>query len=235
MAPAPGAFEERRDPALRLKRNAVAAWFGVHPADLADLSADIVQIMAARLEGATLVEADLIGVRAEAARWEYLAQTDSLTGLANRRAVEDSIDAEIDRARRSGRPLSLLLADVDGLKDINDRYGHPAGDGVLRTLALRIQRAVRRTDTAGRWGGDEFAIVCPDTGSEAAERVAAKLVDMVESTPVSLPSLSLTVRLSVGWSVLAEHGDPASLLAAADDALYRAKSDGSGHHGSLKT
>lgn len=214
---------ERRDVALRLKRDAVAAWFGIHPSELAGVSPEAIQIMAARLEDTTLQQAELATLRAQAARWERLAQTDSLTGLASRRAAEERLEAEIDRARRTGRPLAVLLADVDHLKAINDRHGHAAGDAVLRAVASRLERAVRRTDTAGRWGGDEFVVVCPDTGAEAAQRVADKLAALVSTTPVALPSLSLPVRLSVGWAVLGPEDDAAALVAAADEHLYRAK------------
>lgn len=214
---------ERRDIALRLKRDAIAAWFGIHPSELAGVSAEAIHIMAARLEDATLQQAELAALRAQAARWERLARTDSLTGLASRRAVEERIEAEIDRARRTGRPLAVLLADVDHLKQVNDRHGHAAGDAVLRAVASRIERAVRRTDVAGRWGGDEFIVVCPDTGAEAAQRVADKLVTVVSGRPVALPVLHLPVHLSVGWAVLGPDDDAASLVAAADEHLYRAK------------
>jgi diguanylate cyclase (GGDEF)-like protein len=220
-----GTSVERRDLALRSKRDAVAAWFGIHPADLGQVPGPTIELMAGRLEEETLHQAELAGLRAAVSRWEQLAQTDSLTGLANRRAVEERLAAEVDRSRRTGRPMALLLADVDDLKVINDRYGHPAGDGLLRALASRLQRAVRRTDTAGRWGGDEFVVICPDTGPEAAERVASKLILLTNEAPVALPLLNLRISVSVGWSVLGAGDDEASLLAAADEALYRAKAE----------
>jgi diguanylate cyclase (GGDEF)-like protein len=221
-----GTSVERRDLALRGKRDAVAAWFGIHPSELGSVAGPTIEMMAGRLEEETLQQAEVAGLRASAARWEQLAQTDSLTGLANRRAAEGRLAAELDRARRTGRPLAVLLGDVDDLKAVNDRYGHQAGDGVLKALASRLQRAVRRTDTAGRWGGDEFIVVLPDTGGEAAERVADKLLQMTNDTPVALPLVNIRVGVSVGWSVLGPNDDEASLLAAADEALYKSKAEG---------
>jgi len=214
---------ERRDMLLRAKRDAVATWCGLHPAELAALSREAVEALAGRLARESRERTEVESLRAEAARWEQLARTDGLTGLANRRALEERLDAEISRSRRGGHPLAVLIADLDGLKDVNDSHGHNAGDAVLRAIAGRVRHAVRRSDLAGRWGGDEFLIICPETGPESAELVAAKLADVVASGPVSMGGRRMQVGLSIGWAVLGESDDGAALVAAADESLYAVK------------
>jgi diguanylate cyclase (GGDEF)-like protein len=161
-------------------------------------------------------------------RLAALSQTDALTGLANRRALSSLLEKEIRRSVRYGTPASLLLIDVDGLKQVNDNQGHSAGDRVLRSVADAITEALRDTDVGARWGGDEFAIIAPNTTAEAARRSAERLVVRVAEASGHHPWHSTTV--SVGIATF----DPAytidcdleSLLRAADDALYRAKTSG---------
>jgi diguanylate cyclase (GGDEF)-like protein len=161
-------------------------------------------------------------------RLAALSQTDALTGLANRRALSSLLEKEIRRSARYGMPASLLLIDVDGLKQVNDNQGHSAGDRVLRSVADAITEALRGTDVGARWGGDEFAIVAPNTTAEAALRSAERLVGRVAEAGGHDPWRSTTV--SVGIATF----DPAytidcdleRLLRAADDALYRAKASG---------
>jgi len=109
-------------------------------------------------------------------RLAALSQTDALTGLANRRALSSLLEREIRRSERYGTPASLLLIDVDGLKQVNDNHGHSAGDRVLRGVADAITESLRDTDVGARWGGDEFAIVAPNTTAEAALRSAERLI-----------------------------------------------------------
>ena len=218
-----GKVVERRDMLLRAKRDAVATWCGVHPADLAAVPRAAVEALAARLGRESRERSEVESLRAEAARWEQLARTDGLTGLANRRALEERLDAEIARSRRGGHPLAVLMADLDGLKAINDSHGHNAGDAVLRATAGRVRHAVRRSDIAGRWGGDEFLVICPETGEDAAARVADKLIEVVSASPVAMAQQRLRVGLSIGWAVLNETDDGATLIAAADESLYAAK------------
>jgi len=157
-----------------------------------------------------------------------LATTDSLTGLANRRAFQARVRDERRRARRYPSPLSLLLIDINGLKRINDERGHAAGDVALRTAAQAIRRSMRVTDFGARWGGDEFAIVAPNTERGAAHRLAHRLVGELAQ---HARRRNLDVTVSIGVATL-EPGRKASatvqsLLSAADAALYRAKSAGS--------
>ncbi|HLH45993.1 MAG TPA: GGDEF domain-containing protein, partial [Acidimicrobiales bacterium] len=156
------------------------------------------------------------------AEHRQLAQRDGLTGLANRRTFDATLAAEVDRSAGNGRPLSLLVVDIDHFKDINDRRGHQAGDEVLREVGRALAGAVRVTDTAARFGGDEFALVLPGCGAENAMTVADKARRAVTTSPV----LS-DVTLSVGVATMPLHaGDGDSLLQAADAALYRSKRRG---------
>jgi diguanylate cyclase (GGDEF)-like protein len=157
----------------------------------------------------------------------HQSATDPLTDLPNRRAFEALLIDECRRARRYGSPLSVLLIDVDGLKRVNDRRGHAAGDAVLRTTARAIQAAMRTTDTGARWGGDEFAILAPSTASDAAHQLGQRLLAQVAQ---QASSRDVAVTVSVGVATLEPERDCAmateSLLNAADAALYRAKNAG---------
>ena len=219
---------ERRNPVLRARRDAVAAWFDLHPRQLAALPDDVVMAMAARLDGDGRLNDRLAELRSTAQRWEVLARTDALTGLANRRAAEERLTQEIDRAARYSHPLTVLLADIDGFKAINDRHGHPAGDAVLRELATRLQRVVRATDLLARWGGDEFVVICPETDDAAAAQVAGKLV-RVARHGIEAGDVMVDCGLSVGWTTaFAADLDARRLVRAADQALYRSKQAGRG-------
>ena len=157
-----------------------------------------------------------------------LATTDSLTGLANRRAFQLRLRDEQRRARRYPSPLSLLLIDIDGLKRINDERGHAAGDEALQTAAQAVNRSMRVTDFGARWGGDEFAIVAPNTERSAAHRLAHRLVGELDQ---HARGGNLDVTVSIGVATLDPGTQPLatveSLLSAADAALYRAKNAGS--------
>jgi diguanylate cyclase (GGDEF)-like protein len=149
---------------------------------------------------------------------ELLATSDDLTGLANRRRFHSELEREIASARRYGSPLSLLLLDLDNFKAINDRYGHASGDRALREIALAIQRRIRAPDLAARIGGDEFAVLLPQTDRKAAEALARTLELIVRQ---ALPS-PIATSASIGISTLqAEQTN--DLLAEADRFLYQAK------------
>jgi diguanylate cyclase (GGDEF)-like protein len=151
--------------------------------------------------------------------WRELAATDPLTGLANHTQLANALGAEILRSRRTGQPFALVLLDLDGLKQINDRHGHLAGSLAIRRVAEILLGSCRATDTAARFGGDEFALVLPATGEAGAWHVARGVVDRLESDAEE-PSLSI----SMGAAVYPGDGETAEeLLQAADVALYQTK------------
>ena len=151
--------------------------------------------------------------------WRELAVTDPLTGLANHRQLVQQLEAEIKRSRRTAQPLAVVLLDLDGLKQINDRHGHLAGSLAIRRVAEALLGSCRGTDTAARFGGDEFALVLPETGEAAAWHVARGVVDRLASD-AEKPNLSI----SVGVAVYPGHGETVEeLLNAADVALYETK------------
>jgi len=158
---------------------------------------------------------------------ERQALIDNLTGLANRRHSEEALSAELARAERFGTPLSVVFADLDEFKAVNDRYGHPAGDLVLREFADVLHATLREADVAGRWGGEEFLLLLPGTdadgGAQLAERVRAGIEDRTVRGPTGDP-ISITCSFGVASYPAAETAD--DLLAAADDALYEAKRAG---------
>ena len=152
---------------------------------------------------------------------------DALTGLPNRRLLDDRLAQSLHAARRRARQLALLLIDLDNFKQVNDRLGHAGGDGVLREVAARLARCVRKADTVARHGADEFALVLSDLQGEAGCRLVAERVlrAMVEALPADGPPLSLAV--SVGISIFpTDAGDGETLLRNAAAALHRAKQAG---------
>lgn len=156
-----------------------------------------------------------------------IATTDVLTGLWNRRHLLERLEAETGRSRRNGRPLCLAILDIDHFKQVNDLHGHPAGDEVLRVLAGLIKDAVRLSDVVGRMGGEEFAILMPETDRAQARLVCERLGEMVAASPVRLPSgEALSVTLSTGIALMAGKEGPDRLISRADAALYDAKAEG---------
>jgi diguanylate cyclase (GGDEF)-like protein len=156
---------------------------------------------------------------------ERQALADGLTGLANRRACSDAVHSEAARADRLDTPLSVVLADLDGFKHVNDVYGHAVGDEVLRAFADVLRETLRESDVAGRWGGEEFLVLLPgadeDGAAHLAERVRAAL------SAREIPGAG-ELRVTASFGV-AEYTPPAGaeqLVAAADEALYRAKRAG---------
>jgi diguanylate cyclase (GGDEF)-like protein len=156
-----------------------------------------------------------------------LTIADGLTRAFNRRYLMDFLAREISRCRRHERPLALLLVDVDHYKHINDRFGHAAGDHVLRELAGLMGELVRREECLARHGGDEFALVLPETPAEGARIVAERIRERIEQHPFVWNGEALSVTASLGVAGLEpEISDPESLLAAADAKLYAAKARG---------
>lgn len=157
-----------------------------------------------------------------------LAMTDELTGISNRRNFIDVGRREVDRAIRYKRPLSLLYIDIDRFKSINDRWGHPAGDVVLKELSLKITGVLRRQDTVGRIGGEEFAIILPETDEQYACTVAQSLRQAIEKSSTHITATTqIQFTLSIGVAALTGEDDSLDdLMHRADQALYRAKHNG---------
>jgi diguanylate cyclase (GGDEF)-like protein len=150
-----------------------------------------------------------------------LSRTDPLTGLRNQRAFDERLAEEVARARRYGGPLSLVIADVDGLKAVNDRGGHHAGNLALRAVADAMRKDARQTDMAARIGGDEFALLAPNTVAGEAVALGERIRSLVAEQD------AIPVTISVGVATLGgEQPDAAALLQAADAALYEAKHRG---------
>ncbi len=159
---------------------------------------------------------------------EHLSKTDSLTGLTNRRALTDSLIYEVDRARRYGSDLSLILCDIDSFKAINDTYGHDAGDRALQIISETLKAQLRKADIAGRYGGDEFMLILPETSLEGAENLADKLLAIVRATSLQAPAgHAVPLSISIGVAGLkASDGSVDALVKRADKALYSSKQRG---------
>jgi diguanylate cyclase (GGDEF)-like protein len=170
-------------------------------------------------------------VALEAARLHRIvsnqALVDGLTGLANRRSCEDTLAAELSRAERYPAPLAVVLADLDDFKDVNDRFGHQAGDVVLREFAGLLRENLRDIDLAGRWGGEEFLLLLPGTDVEGAARVAERVRQALHHRILlSVEGEPIPVTASFGIAEYPTADSAPALFAAADAALYEAKRQG---------
>ena len=192
------------------------------PAGFADAIEQLVEaiggIQAAALEA---------HVQSRSRELESQANTDPLTGLGNLRALQRQLASLVDVHKRYLHPFGLLLMDIDGLKRINDSYGHQAGDRVLMQVAMSLRRSIRSVDTAARMGGDEFCVLLPQQDLKSAAKLAARLATAVEEEVASPGDPPVT--LSIGVAASPEHGDDAeALIDTADRAMYRAKAAGEG-------
>lgn len=157
----------------------------------------------------------------------HLSTTDSLTGLLNRRALNDILDHEIGRASRYSSDLSLILCDIDRFKLINDSYGHRAGDLALQAIAESLKKTLRKADVIGRYGGDEFMMILPETSLNGAKSLAEKIRAAVENTELELPGKLIGLSMSIGVAsccAAVENSD--TIVARADAALYTSKQAG---------
>ena len=161
---------------------------------------------------------------------DHLSKTDGLTGMINRRALTDCLAYEIDRAERYHSELALILCDVDNFKEINDTYGHDAGDRALQTLSATLKTILRKIDIAGRYGGDEFMLILPETTVRGAESLAEKLLYAVRDTELRLAD-GKQIRLSMSIGIAGLEADSEgenidSFVKRADDAMYASKQGG---------
>ncbi|MFP1631377.1 PleD family two-component system response regulator [Zhengella sp. ZM62] len=168
------------------------------------------------------------GLRASVAQTIEMAVTDPLTGMHNRRYLDTHLQRLYERARTRGRPLSVMMTDLDRFKLVNDTHGHDAGDEVIREFARRIRRHVRGADLACRYGGEEFAIIMPDTPPEIANKVAERLRVQIEGAAFDIGQgrqLDVTVSIGVA-SLLGSDESALQIMKRADEALYEAKNTG---------
>jgi two-component system cell cycle response regulator len=157
------------------------------------------------------------------------AITDALTGLHNRRYMETHLATLVEQAQARGKPLTVLVLDIDFFKAVNDTHGHDAGDDVLREFAVRLKKSIRGIDLACRLGGEEFVVVMPDTDMAVATMVAERLRRRIAADPfpIARGERKVEVTISIGLAALNGADDmAANVLKRADQALYRAKRDG---------
>jgi diguanylate cyclase (GGDEF)-like protein len=152
--------------------------------------------------------------------------TDGLTNLCNRKQLDATLQEEIPRARRHGRDLAVLMLDIDHFKKINDTYGHLAGDSVLRGLAAILQKRLRPNDRLGRYGGEEFCAILPETALPNAAKIGEELRALVEAHAFVADDKRISVTVSIGAGCLGEGMDTADLYRRADEMLYQAKRTG---------
>jgi len=155
-----------------------------------------------------------------------IAMTDPLTGISNRRHFMDQISEEFERTRRYGEAFSLMLIDIDNLKDVNDTYGHEAGDEALRSFAKYCLTKLRSVDRFARFGGDEFIVLLVQTGREKADEVAVRLLSGIETLEIQTEKESIQITVSIGMTTINENSTIEGLIKRADKALYEAKNGG---------
>ena len=152
-----------------------------------------------------------------------LSHTDQLTSIANRRKMMEVLHAEVSNFQRHNHPFSVLMFDIDHFKRVNDTFGHEVGDQVLMRLADVVKDAIRKTDTLGRWGGEEFVIVCPNTDHKMALDIAEKVFSSIQS---HIFPLDINVTVSLGLSEFTTNHSLESILVEIDQKMYRAKQSG---------
>ncbi len=157
-----------------------------------------------------------------------LEVTDSLTGVYNKRRTDDEIDREMERARRYARPLSILLVDIDGFRSLNEAHGRAAGDRTLEEIARVLRLSTRATDSVGRYGAEEFAVILPETEQEKAMGAAEKLRKIIAQTAIAAGDKSVHVTVSIGVATFVEnnYASVGEFSAAANQALAQAKAAG---------
>ena len=158
---------------------------------------------------------------------QNLSNRDGLTGLFNRRYLQERLENMVNEAARSGTPLAVIMLDIDHFKKINDRYGHKAGDDVIRFIARVIKNSTRKVDVAARYGGEEFIVLLHNTTAEGAVTVAEKIREIIQGAVVPADGNQLAVTASFGVSAYPELARSThDLVKSADEALYRSKENG---------
>ena len=219
----PSAFVVAAAPTHLLVIHQTVLWEMVHASH--EFAKNLLIVLSERVRSHNRVIADSVG---ELRKFERHAKTDALTGLNNRHSMEEVFNREIQRCRRDGQPVSLVMIDVDNFKVFNDRFGHMAGDRALSAVASILRHQFRPRDLLVRYGGDEFAVLLPEIDQAMALTIAERVRESVcGNTGNGSDSLvQIPVEISMGVAELLAEGDLTSLLRAADEALYRAKRAG---------
>jgi len=157
---------------------------------------------------------------------QRMATTDGLTGLANHHTLYENLEKELWRSRRYGGHISLIMVDIDNLKKINDAYGHRAGDKVIRMIGNKLRECIRHIDTAARYGGDEFAVILPNTSLVDAVVVAERMVEAAAGAAVMWKQQQIPISISVGLGQYDANSSPEDITNRSDQALYAAKKEG---------
>ena len=157
---------------------------------------------------------------------QHQATSDGLTGLANHKTFYEILEKELWRSRRYGGQISLIMIDIDNFKRINDSYGHRAGDKIILEISRKIKACIRQIDTAARYGGDEFAVILPNTALADATVVAKRMVDVVSSSPAMWKKEQIPLSISVGVGQYDAQSSPEDITSRSDQALYMAKQAG---------
>ena len=153
----------------------------------------------------------------------YLSQTDILTKLYNRTKIDQALNIQMERAKRTQGNFAVLLLDIDFFKKVNDTFGHPVGDAVLIQLANIAKQSIRSYDIIGRWGGEEFLVLCPESTLQEAQQVAQRIRTHIKNAHFSTNTIH---TISIGVAIMREEDTPHTLISRADKALYRAKDEG---------
>lgn len=160
-------------------------------------------------------------------KYEQLARLDPLTQLSNRRDAMEKLEYEVNRIERNNCPIAIVMCDIDYFKQVNDKFGHDAGDQTLKLLAQMFKDSLRKQDTVARWGGEEFLFILPQTDSQQAQIVADKVRNKVKSIPIEHDGHIFEVTVSMGISELTRiHSDVGQAISKADEFLYMAKENG---------
>lgn len=185
----------------------------------------VLAVLAARTHWTMLLQRDeLIASRSAL---QTLVSHDALTGLYNRRFLDAALPRELARSERDNKQMAIIMLDVDHFKKVNDRYGHVAGDEVLKALAELLRKSARESDLICRYGGEEFVAVMPDMGTDQALVRAESWRKQLEEMTIACADVEIHITLSAGIAVFPKHGsDPSHLITRADDMLYRAKREG---------
>ena len=222
---------ERRDLPVRDQRNGLAEWLELHPAALARLPSEALAALDLSLDAGREAEEKIRTLRRirsvledQVGMLQAQALSDALTGASSRRALEVRLHHECSSSRRTGQLFSVFLLDADNLKDVNDRYGHAAGDDYLKELTRRLVDNVRGMDMVARLGGDEFVVLCPMTSHDGATELEARLMDALSRDVAVRRGDRVRMSVSLGWVVADGNQSPVELLELADRAMYQAKS-----------